>query len=85
MSEYLTERIVIDERELAVALGMSVHFLRKDRCGPRLIPFYRIGGSIRYDMTRVREALIGLELGGNHGRTRNRAKAALATLSPKTC
>ncbi len=47
MSEHPIERLVIDEHELAIALGMSVHFLRKDRCGPRLIPFYRIGGSIR--------------------------------------
>ena len=79
MSEHVIERIVIDEHELAIALGMSVHFLRKDRCGPRLIPFFKIGDAIRYDRTRVREALIGLELGGNHGRTRTRTKAALAT------
>ena len=79
MSEHVIERIVIDERELAVALGMSLSFLRKDRRGRRLIPFFKIGDAIRYDRTRVREALIGLELGGNHGRTRNRAKTALAT------
>ena len=79
MSEHVIERIVIDERELAVALGMSVSFLRKDRRGRRLIPFFKIGDAIRYDRTRVREALIGLELGGNHGRTRTRTKAALAT------
>ena len=79
MSEQVIERIVIGERELAVALGMSVSFLRKDRRERRLIPFFKIGDAIRYDRTRVREALIGLELGGNQGRTRNRAKAALAT------
>ena len=41
--------------------------------------------SIRYDMSRVREALIELELGRNHGKTGIRAKAALARFSSRTC
>ena len=62
----LTENIpiAVNEQQLAKAIGMSVHFLRKDRQGKRIIPFYRIGDCIRYDLTRVREALASREEGG---------------------
>ena len=60
----MSEKIALNEQELASALGMSVSFLQKDRCTRRLIPYYRIGDSIRYDVGRVREALNNLEEGG---------------------
>ncbi len=56
--------IGVTEFDLAESIGMSVEFLRKDRSGKRLIPFYRIGASIRYNPTRVIEALARLEVGG---------------------
>jgi hypothetical protein len=56
--------IAVGEFELAESIGMSVEFLRKDRSGKRLIPFYRIGTAIRYNPTRVGEALSALEVGG---------------------
>jgi hypothetical protein len=55
---------VVDEHAAAKATGLSVHTLRKDRQGPRRIPFYRIGTAIRYDMDRVRAALAEMEVGG---------------------
>jgi hypothetical protein len=60
------DSIAVDEVETAKAIDMSVHFLRKDRRTKRLIPFYRIGDSIRYNLDRVRESLAGLEEGGAH-------------------
>jgi hypothetical protein len=61
-----TTRIVVNEVETAKAIDMSVHFLRKDRRTKRLIPFYRIGDCIRYNLDRVRESLAALEEGGAH-------------------
>ncbi len=58
-------RIAVDEKQIAAAIGMSVGFLRKDRQTKRQIPFYRIGGCIRYDLNRVREALAAVEEGGS--------------------
>lgn len=56
--------LAVDEYAIAQAIGMSVPWLRKDRRTKRLVPFYRIGKSIRYDIGRVRAALITLEEGG---------------------
>lgn len=71
-----TVRIAVDENQMAAAIGMSVHFLRKDRRTKRLIPFYRIGDCIRYNMDRVLEALAAAEEGGAHLKTRTRASRA---------
>lgn len=71
-------RIAVDETALAVAIGMSVAFLRKDRRTKRLLPFYRLGGAIRYDLTRVRESLAALEEGGTKP-TPRKATAGAAT------
>lgn len=67
--------IAVDERSAASALGMSVAWLRKDRLGARTIPYYRMGKSVRYDLTRVREALSAVEEGGPKPKARVRAKA----------
>ena len=50
-------RLAVDEKTLAACLGMSVAWLRKDRSGARIVPFYRLGSSVRYSIDRVREAL----------------------------
>ena len=50
-------RLAVDEKTLAATLGMSVAWLRKDRSGARIVPFYRLGTSVRYNIDRVREAL----------------------------
>ena len=68
--------IAIDETRLAEALGMSVHFLRKDRRTKRLIPFYRLGGSIRYNLNSVTHALAACEEGGHRPQPRKRAPKA---------
>ena len=56
--------IAVDERVCAPAIGKSVAWLRKDRLSTKIIPFYRIGKSIRYDLDRVRAALATTEEGG---------------------
>jgi hypothetical protein len=43
---------------------MSVHWVRKDRRGKRLLPSYKLGDAVRYDPERVRQALRGMEEGG---------------------
>jgi hypothetical protein len=76
----MSEKIALNEQELASALGMSVSFLQKDRCTRRLIPYYRIGDSIRYDVVRVREALIKLEEGGSQTKGRTKAQKNIAAI-----
>jgi hypothetical protein len=53
-----------DEGELAEALKISIHWLRKDRRTKRIVPFFRIGTAVRYDLEHVRAALSRLECGG---------------------
>ena len=57
--------IAVDETIAAPALGVSVGFLRKDRRTKKLIPFFRIGTSVRYNLDRCREALLAREEGGS--------------------
>lgn len=65
-------KLGIDEFEAAAALGLSVHTLRKDRVAQRRIPYFKIGGSVRYNIDRIREALSALELGGPAARPARR-------------
>jgi hypothetical protein len=71
--------IGVTEFDIAKSIGMSVEFLRKDRSGKRLIPFYRIGKSIRYSPHRVIQALATLEEGGHTPRPK--AKKSVNSLS----
>lgn len=57
-------KLALTEHQMAEALGLSVFTLRKDRSTNRRIPFYKIGGAVRYNVDRVREALATLEEGG---------------------
>ncbi len=72
MSEIESPRqraIAVDEHACAEAIGMSVAWLRKDRRTARLVPFYRLGTAIRYDLERVRAALVArAEEGGGRQR-----------------
>lgn len=65
----------VDEKAAAQALGMSVGWLRKDRYGKRTIPFFRLGGRVRYDLERIRATLVAREEGGA---ARPRARKAAA-------
>jgi hypothetical protein len=69
------EVIGVSEFDIAESIGMSVEFLRKDRSGKRLIPFYRIGKSIRYSPHRVIQALATLEEGGHAPRPKAKKSA----------
>lgn len=64
MNSSSAQPIAVDEQTCASAIGMSIHWLRKDRRGARLVPFYRLGDRVLYDLTRVREALAATEEGG---------------------
>ena len=57
--------LAVDEKSLSEAIGMSLAWVRKDRRTNRILPFYRLGKSIRYDLNRVRAALAIREEGGN--------------------
>jgi len=56
--------IGVDEHTAAEAIGVSVYFLQKDRRTRRLIPYYRLGDRILYDLDRVRATLLTYEEGG---------------------
>ena len=62
--------LAVSETELAKLIGMSVFFLRKDRCTKRILPFYKIGDAVRYNPERVMQALAALEEGGSPKKTR---------------
>lgn len=44
--------IVADE-EIAKIIKMSVHWVRKDRITDRVLPFFRLGRAIRYNVPVV--------------------------------
>ncbi len=56
--------LVVDENAMAKMLSLSVHYLRKDRQTHRRIPFFRIGGRIRYSTDTVMRELAKLKEGG---------------------
>lgn len=68
MSKSDTPTLAVNEYQCAQATGLSIHFVRKDRIGRKLLPFYRVGGRILYNLDRVRETLKSLEEGGVHRR-----------------
>ena len=57
-------RTALTEQEIAAELGLSVSWVQHDRTGKRLLPYYRIGGRIRYNLARVLQALAAMEEGG---------------------
>lgn len=61
---YDAPRHALKEAEMARAIDVSPSWLAHDRTGARRIPFYRIGGLVRYNPARVFEALAQMEEGG---------------------
>ena len=57
-------RLALTESELAADLALSLSWLRKDRQTKRLLPFFKIGGAVRYNRDRVLQALARMEEGG---------------------
>lgn len=60
----ILEPVTVTESELSELMSLSTTFLQRDRRGKRLLPFYKLGGAVRYDLGRVRQALLSMELGG---------------------
>lgn len=71
---------IVDEKQLASIIGMSVAFLQKDRVTRRLVPFIRLGGKLRgrilYDVASVRQALLSMQEGGPQQRNERASAAA---------
>lgn len=57
--------IAVDEHAIAKALHVSVGWVRKDRYGRRILPFYRLGGHIRYNPDHCVAAIAAVEEGGD--------------------
>lgn len=54
----------VDDKQIAELIGMSVHWVRKDRKTKRILPFFRIGDSVRYDVETVRKVFLSRMEGG---------------------
>lgn len=63
---------IVKHYSVADELGISVHTLLKARVKACRPPFFKIGGAVRYNLDRVREALDALEEGGPKPATRRR-------------
>ena len=48
---------ILTEKELALELKLSVSWLQKDRITERLIPYIKIGRSVRYNLGQVQASL----------------------------
>ena len=57
-------RLALTESELAADLALSLSWLRKDRQTKRRLPYFKIGGAVRYNRDRVLQALTRMEEGG---------------------
>lgn len=56
--------LIVDERKIAEIVGMSLPWVRKDRRGARLLPFFRLGSAVRYDVPTVLKAMRARSEGG---------------------
>jgi hypothetical protein len=65
-----TPQICVDEYAAAKALGVSVGWLRKDRRTARIVPHFKMGTFVRYNLERVQESLAALERGGADAKAR---------------
>jgi len=64
-AEISAERRFVSERELAPIVGRQVRTLQKDRLlGNGPFPFYRVAGSIRYDLAECLEIVRKTRAGG---------------------
>lgn len=60
----MQQPILINEADAAKALGVSVHFLRKDRRTKQRVPFIKLGDSVRYSPSAIAAAMEHLQRGG---------------------
>jgi hypothetical protein len=70
------EAQLVDERQQAKLIGLSVAFLRKDRRTDRLIPYIPAKGRVLYHPPSVLQALLALEQGGQQKQKRRSAQRA---------
>jgi hypothetical protein len=56
--------LIVDDKQIAEIIHMSLEWVRKDRLTKRLLPFFRVGRAIRYDVPTVRKAFIARMEGG---------------------
>ena len=68
MSVNLLNNRLLDDKQLAPLVKVSVQFLRDDRRGERKIPFIRLGRCIRYDIDMVNKALDSMVEGGQRAK-----------------
>lgn len=64
-TQHAEAKLLLGEHELAPKIGMSVHWLRKDRLHSRTVPFIRIGAAIRYHLPTVQRVLLSRMEGGS--------------------
>jgi hypothetical protein len=57
-------QLIVDDKTIADLVGMSLAWVRRDRREKRLLPFFRLGGRVRYDVPTVRQALLARTEGG---------------------
>ena len=65
--------LLVVDHVMAPMIGLSVHFLQKDRRGPQRIPFIRLGDRVLYDPQEVMAAVKALTVGGPRGRRGRRS------------
>lgn len=63
-SNAISQSPIVDDKQIAVVIGMSTAWVRKDRATKRLIPFFRVGDCVRYDVDTVRKAFMSRMEGG---------------------
>jgi hypothetical protein len=54
---FLKERELLKERETAQLLKRSIHTLRRDRFEGKGLPYIKVGGQVRYPVSRIEQYL----------------------------
>jgi hypothetical protein len=70
--------LTLDEHGASRALGVSVHFLRKDRRTKREVPFFRIGDRVLYSYERL-QAMVRARVEGGVPRKRKSRPDTIAS------
>jgi hypothetical protein len=60
---------LVSDTEIASILGVSKSFVRKDRAGRQILPFYRIGDRCLYNPPEALDALQAVRQGGEASRS----------------
>lgn len=56
--------VIADDKQIAEIIRMSLPWVRKDRSTKRILPFFRVGRAVRYDVPTVRKAFLSRMEGG---------------------